>query len=226
MRDDRPSALLPFADGMVAAAALGELAAGASDVDPGSVAILAVFAGIAAAVFTRASYLSRVADVFYTGIGVLACVPVAAAFLRGTPCDSTPAALRYGVFLLLLVLAALGFFAGVTVLGFSPRFGLRWFGALELLTAATTFGTGELPRSPLPLIVLIALAMALGGAAAIRPGTVVDGGASLLAAGAILAAVLAPSCDSGPTANGLVLVLVFTATFFTVAAIARGVRTR
>ena len=223
---DRATSFLPFADGMVAAAALGELAAATPEVDAGSVAILAVFAGIAAAVLARASYLSGVADFFYSGVGLLACVPVTIDFVRGGPCDTASAGLRYSMFALLLALAAVGVFAGVVRLGFSVKFGLRWFGALEILTVATSAGIEPLAHSPVPIAVIIAFALPLGFAAAVRPGTTLDGVNSLIAAGAIVLAVLLPTCGAESNANGLVLVLVFTATFFVASAIGRRIRTR
>ncbi|MEV4154917.1 hypothetical protein AB0J48_18025 [Nocardia salmonicida] len=218
--------LVPFADGLVAAAAFGELASSSSEVDSSSIAVFAVFVGIAAAVFARASYLMPVGDFFYSAVGVLACIPVAAEFLRGTPCDTAPAALRYSVFALLLVLAGLGFFAAVVTGGIAPKFGLRWFGAVELLTAATSpFGIDALPN-PVPLSVMILIAMPLGWFAAHRTKAVLDGGTSALAAVAILIAAFAPQCGDNANTKGIVMVLVFMATFAGASAIGAGTRTR
>ncbi|WP_410876056.1 hypothetical protein [Nocardia sp. A7] len=217
---------LPFADGLVAAAAIGELAATSPGIDGGSIAVFAVFVGIAAALFARARYLAPVADFFYSAVGLLACIPVAAEFLRGTSCDSAPAALRYAVFALLSVLAGLGFFAAVVTTGIAPKFGLRWFGAVELLTAATSpFGIDALP-DPVPLSVLILLAMPLGWLAARRSNAVLDGGTSALAAVAILVAAFAPRCEDSANTNGIVMVMVFGATFAVASAIGVSTRTR
>jgi hypothetical protein len=217
---------VPFADGLVAAAAFGELASASSGVDPGSIAVFAVFVGIAAAVLARASYLTPVAGFFYSAVGVLACIPVAAEFLRGTPCDAAPAVLRYAVFALLLVLAGLGFFAAVVTGGIAPKFGLRWFGAVELLTAATSpFGIDALPN-PVPVSVMILIAMPLGWFAAHRSRAVLDGGTSALAAVAILIAAFAPQCGDRANTNGIVMVSVFVATFAGASAIGASTRTR
>ncbi|KAF0845269.1 hypothetical protein [Nocardia caishijiensis] len=226
-RDSGPAhPFVPFADGLVAAAALGELAATSPGVDGGSIAVFAVFVGIAAAVFGRARYLAPVAGFFYSAIGLLACIPVVAEFLRGTPCDTAPPALRYAIFALLTVLAGLGMFAAVVTTGIAPKFGLRWFGAVELLTAATSpFGIDALP-DPVPLSTMILLAMPLGWLAARRSDAVLDGGTSALAAVAILVAAFAPQCADSADTDGIVMVLVFGATFAVASAIGASVRTR
>ncbi|MGW4365729.1 hypothetical protein ACWEKT_08790 [Nocardia takedensis] len=223
--NDTPSRLVPFADGMVAAVAFGQMASTAPGVDTASVAIFAVFVGIAAAVLARASYLSTVADLFYSTVGLLACLSASAEFLRGTACDTAPDALRYAVFALLLVLAGMGAFAAVTSGQFTLKFGLRWFGAIELVTAATAWGTAG-SGGPAALGLLTLMAMPLGLLAVWQPRFVFDGLLSALAAVAIVLAAFAPRCGADADTDGIVLIFVFGATFLVLSAIGASVRTR
>lgn len=216
----------PLVDGVVAAVALGELAAMSPGIDSGSVAVFAVFVGIAAAVLARAHYLAPIADIFYSAIGVIACIPAAAEFLRGAACDTTPTGLRYAIFALLAVLAGLGVFAAAVSTGVAPKFGLRWFGAIELLTAASApWGTEKSPHYVL-LSAMILLAMPLGWLAARRSEAVLDGATSALAAAAILLAAFAPRCAEAADTDGIVLVVVFGVTFAAATAIGARIRTR
>ncbi|CAM3054126.1 hypothetical protein [Skermania piniformis] len=221
---DRTPQFGPFICGLMGAVALGALASTMA-ADPAETAVLAIGMGIAAATFGSAAYLRTVAQWFYSALGVIAAIPVAISFLQDSQCSTASPALRYAVFALLFLLAALGFGLAAVAGKLSSAVGLGWFGALEILTFMTSpLAVDVLGDTAIPLALMVLVAAPFGALAAYQPEAVLAVAGTLIAIEEIGAAQLPTTCGTSGNSSGIVLIIVFTITYAAVRAVARKVR--
>lgn len=213
----------PFVKGLLTTLAFG-VAISTSGQDLGGVLPLAFGMGFVAAVFELSNWLrdNWVADLFYSGFGVIGFMVSAAAFVRADDCGQLPApGFRVAAFALLVAIGALAVFLGMVRFGrgLSLALGLGLFGALETLVALSTL-LGEAPSSWMLLIVLMPAAMALGWFAVLHTDAAVGVGTVAACYLTVIASQQAGSC-SAVNLNGVVLVVGYCIAYFVTTRVGR-----
>lgn len=206
----------PFVKGLLTALAFG-VAVSASGQEVSAVLPLAFGMGFVAAIFELSHWLrdNWVADLFYSGFGVLGFLMSAAAFVRGDDCAQLPASgFRIAAFALLVAIGSLAVFLGMVRFGkgMSLALGLGLFGALETLVAVSTF-LGDAQSSWVLLAVLMPAAMVLGWFAVLHTDVALGVGTVAACYLAVIAPQLAGSC-SAMNLNGVVLVVGYCIAYF------------
>ena len=216
--------VMPFVKGLLATVGLGVAIATTSDQDLGAVVPLAFGMGFVAAVLGLSTFLrdNWVADLFYSGLGVLGFAMSAAAFLRADGCSNLPApGFRIAAFALLVAVSGLAVVLGMVRFGrgLSAALGLGLFGALEILVAVSTF-LGDKQSSGLVLAVLIPLAGVLGWFAVSHTDVAVGIGTVAVGYLTVLATQVEDSCST-VNLNGVVLIVGYCIAYFVTSRVGR-----
>lgn len=206
----------PFVKGLLTALAFG-VAISASGQDLSAVLPLAFGMGFVAAIFELLNWLrdNWVADLFYSGFGVLGFLMSAVAFVGGDDCAQLPASgFRIAAFALLVAIGALAVFLGTVRFGngMSLALGLGLFGALETLIAVSTL-LGDAQSSWVLLAVLMPAAMVMGWFAVLHTDAALGVGAVAACYLTVIAPQLAGSC-SAMNFNGVVLIVGYCIAYF------------
>lgn len=213
----------PFVKGLLTTLAFG-VAISTSGQDLSAILPLAFGMGFVAAIFELSHWLrdNWVADLFYSGFGVLGFLMSAAVFVQGDDCAQLPASgFRIAAFALLVAIGTLAAFLGMVRFGrgLSLALGLGLFGALETLVALSTF-LGETQSSWLLLSVLMPASMVLGWFAVLHTDAAVGVGTVAACYLTVIAPQLAVSC-SAINLNGVVLVVGYCIAYFVTTRVGR-----